>query len=161
LAYGYAAFNGGSCGQCYELKFTGQSNSVANEPGSAALCGKSMIVQVINIGNIAAGQFDIMIPGGGVGDFNACSTQWGVSTSALGEKYGGLQLTCQKQSNDYATRKTCTSNACSTLFTNSSQSGLLAGCKWSVDWLQAADNPKVVYQSVACPSAIISKSGLQ
>jgi hypothetical protein len=161
LAYGYAAFNGSQCGQCYELKFTGQSNSAGNDPGSAALCGKTMIVQVINIGNITQGQFDLMIPGGGVGQFNACTNQWNVSGSALGEQYGGVQLTCQKQSSDYGARKSCTTNACNNLFKNSNQANLLAGCKWGVDWLQAADNPKVVYRQVSCPSELTSKSGLQ
>jgi hypothetical protein len=161
LAYGYAAFNGSQCGQCYELKFTGQSNSAGNDPGSAALCGKTMIVQVINIGNITQGRFDLMIPGGGVGQFNACTNQWNVSGSALGEQYGGVQLTCQKQSSDYGARKSCTTNACNNLFKNSNQANLLAGCKWGVDWLQAADNPKVVYRQVSCPNELTSKSGLQ
>ncbi len=161
LAYGYAAFNGSQCGQCYELKFTGQSNSQANDAGSAALSCKTMIVQVVNIGNITQGQFDLMIPGGGVGQFNACTQQWGVSGSALGEQYGGIQLTCQKQNNDWSARKTCTENACNNLFKNSSQSTLLAGCKWGVEWLQAADNPKVVYKQVTCPDALTSKSGLR
>jgi hypothetical protein len=161
LAYGFAAYNSGQCGQCYELKFTGQSNSVSNEPGSAALCGRRMIVQVVNIGSIGSGQFDLMIPGGGVGDFNACSSQWGVSGSDLGERYGGLMLACQKQNNEIDARKRCTLDACNKLFSNSSHSALLAGCKWQVDWLSAADNPKVVYQQVPCPSEITSKSGLQ
>jgi hypothetical protein len=161
MAYGYAAFNGSQCGQCYELKFTGQSNSTANEAGSASLCGKTMIVQVINIGNITQGQFDLMIPGGGVGQFNACTNQWGVSGSALGEQYGGVQLTCQRQNNEIQARKTCTLNACNNLFKNSNQASLLAGCKWGVDWLGAADNPKVVYKQVSCPSELTSKSGLQ
>jgi hypothetical protein len=161
LAYGFAAFNSGQCGQCYELKFTGQSNSVSNEPGSAALCGKRMIVQVVNIGAIQQGQFDLMIPGGGVGDFNACSSQWGVSGNALGERFGGVMLACQRQNNEYEPRKSCTLNACDTLFSKSNHSTLLSGCKWQVDWLSAADNPKVVYQQVNCPSEITSKSGLQ
>lgn len=161
LAYGYAAFNGSQCGQCFELKFTGQSNSGANEAGSAYLCGKTMIVQVINIGNIAQGQFDLMIPGGGVGQFNACSNQWGASGSALGEQYGGIQLTCQRQNNELTARKACTLTACNNLFKNSNQASLLAGCKWGVDWLSAADNPKVVYKQVNCPSELTSKSGLQ
>lgn len=162
LAYGYAAFNSGACGQCYQLQFTGQSSSVPNDPGSAALCGKTMIVQVVNIGNITANQFDIMVPGGGVGqNTNTCPSQWNVSASTLGEVNGGLLLTCERQSNNYATRRTCALNACASVFANANLSTLLAGCNWQVDWLAAADNPRIVYQPVACPSAITARSGLQ
>ena len=159
-AFAYAAFNGGSCGTCYELKFTGQSNNSSGDAGAMGLCGKTLVVQVINIGNIAQGQFDLMIPGGGVGDFNACSSQWGVSGSALGERYGGVMLTCQKQNNEIEARKTCTKAACDSLFSKSNLSMLKDGCDWTVDWLNAADNPKVVYQQVSCPSELTSKSGL-
>jgi len=159
-AFAYAAFNGGSCGTCYELKFTGQSNNASGDAGATGLCGKTLVVQVINIGNIAQGQFDLMIPGGGVGDFNACSNQWGVSGSALGEQYGGVMLSCQKKNNEIEARKTCTKSACDSLFSNSNLSMLKAGCDWTVDWLNAADNPKVVYQQVTCPSDLTNKSGL-
>jgi hypothetical protein len=162
MAYGFAAFNGTQCGQCYELKFTGQSNSAPNDPGSAALCGKTMIVQVVNIGNITAGQFDIMVPGGGVGlNANTCPAQWGTSASSLGETNGGLLLSCVRQSNDYATQKSCTLDACMRVFGKSNLSTLETGCEWTVNWLAAANNPRVVYQPVSCPSAITSKSGLQ
>lgn len=158
LAYGFAAFNGGQCGQCYELRFTGQSNSQPDDPGSAGICHKRMIVQVVNIGGIQGNQFDIMIPGGGVGDFNACSRQWGVQDHQLGERYGGLMLACQKQNNELEARKSCTLNACNQLFGNNPQ--LLAGCKFQVEWLNAADNPRVTFQQVPCPGELTSKSGL-
>lgn len=162
LAYGFAAFNGGSCGQCYELQFTGQSQNGNADPGSATLCGKSMIVQVVNIGNIQQGQFDLMVPGGGVGQNTAaCPTQWGVPSSMLGDVNGGLLLTCQDQNSNYQAQLTCTKSACSSLFASSSESSLLAGCDWLVDWLDGAANPKMVYQPVTCPSAITSVSGLQ
>jgi hypothetical protein len=120
-----------------------------------------LVVQVINIGNIAQGQFDIMIPGGGVGDFNACSSQWGVSGTALGERYGGVMLTCQKQNNEIEARKACTTAACNSLFSNANLSQLKAGCNWTVDWLNAADNPRMVYQQVTCPAELTNKSGLR
>ncbi len=76
LSYGFAAASGGNyrCGRCYQLQFTGggqqgQNNSVLN--------GKMMIVQVINNGGVQANQFDLLIPGGGVGEFDACTNQWG------------------------------------------------------------------------------------
>ena len=63
LAYGFAAVSipGGSesswCCACYELTFT-----------STAIAGKKMIVQATNTGSdLAEGQFDLAIPGGGVG----------------------------------------------------------------------------------------------
>jgi hypothetical protein len=159
-AFAFAAFNGGGCGTCYELTFTGQSNNSSGDAGAMGLCGKTLVVQVVNIGNITQGQFDLMIPGGGVGDFNACSNQWGVSGSALGEQYGGVMLSCQKKNNEIEARKSCTKSACDSLFSSSNLSMLKAGCDWTVDWLNAADNPKVVYKQVTCPSDLTNKSGL-
>ncbi|MDQ2644417.1 MAG: endoglucanase, partial [Myxococcota bacterium] len=162
LSYGYAAFNGAPCGTCFELKFTGESNSQPDDQGAPALCGKRMIVQVVNIGGIEGGQFDLMIPGGGVGDFNACSNQWGVQDDAqLGERYGGLMLACQRKDNELEARKACTLEACNSLFSNGSFSQLLDGCKWTVDWLNTADNPRVVYEQVNCPQELLNKSGLR
>jgi hypothetical protein len=158
LAYGFAASTSVACGQCVELSFTGQSNSRASDPGSAAVCGKKMIAQIVNTGGIAGNQFDIMVPGGGVGDFDACSKQWG--TSNLGERYGGFMLACQRQSNDYATYKSCTKSWCASVFSGGDTADLLAGCNWLVDWLNVADNPKVKYRQVDCPQEIRARSGL-
>jgi hypothetical protein len=155
LAYGFAAFNGGSCGTCYQLTFTGTA-SHGSGMGAAALAGKQMIVQAVNIGGIAADQFDIMIPGGGVGaNPDTCGTEWNLSTSQLGATYGGLLTACEQQSTDYATQKSCVKSMCSAL-----PSGLQAGCNWLVDWYETADNPDVVYQQVTCPSALTQISGI-
>jgi hypothetical protein len=158
LAYGFAAHNDVACGQCFELSFTGESNSRSNDPGSTAICGKKLIVQIVNTGGIAGNQFDIMVPGGGVGDFDACSQQWG--TSNLGERYGGFLLACQRQSNDYNAYKGCTKTWCSSVFSGGDKSDLLAGCNWLVDWLNVADNPKVKYRQVDCPPEIRARSGV-
>jgi hypothetical protein len=122
------------------------------------LCGKTLTVQVVNIGGIQANQFDLMIPGGGVGaNANACPTEWG--TSNLGDTNGGFLLTCQNQNpGNYSSQETCTKNFCSTVF--GSKANFLAGCNWQVDWFGAANNPKMMYQKVSCPSAITAKSGL-
>jgi hypothetical protein len=41
-----------------------------------------MIVQATNVGSdVGEGQFDLAIPGGGVGLFNACTAQWGMDQS--------------------------------------------------------------------------------
>lgn len=158
-SYGFAAFNSGTCGDCYELDFDGTSNSQGtNDPGSKQLCGKKMIVQVVNIGSITQNQFDIMIPGGGVGALDACMTEWSASSSLLGAQYGGIMSTCQQQSSNYATYSACTVNGCNALFANSSEAELLAGCQWFTGWFGNADNPNFKYTKVTCPAALSAKS---
>lgn len=159
LAYGFAAVNQGSdyCGRCYQLQFTGQSHNSGADAGSQSLAGKTMIVQAINTGGVDGTQFDLLIPGGGVGDFNACSTQWG--TSDLGEQYGGFFLACQKSNGfDYAKSKACAAAKCQSVF--GSKADLLAGCNFFVNWFGAPDNPALKYKEVSCPDAITSLSGL-
>ena len=111
-----------------------------------------MVVQVVNIGGIAQNQFDIMIPGGGVGaNVGSCNPPQN------GAQNGGFLTTCEQQSSDYPTRKSCVQKMCAAL-----PSGLQAGCNWFVDWYGAADNPAFMYQKLAsCPSALTSASGLQ
>ena len=148
LSYGFAAFNGANCGTCYELQFTGSSQG-GDGKSTPPLSGKAMIVQVINTGGLQSNQFDLLIPGGGVGDFNACSNQWG--SSDLGPAYGGFRSACNGD-------KTCVQTKCSTLF--SGKPMLKAGCDWYTGWFNAADNPALKYQQITCPSAITSKSGM-
>jgi hypothetical protein len=146
-SYGFAAHNG-NCGTCYMLQFTGESQNVNNNAGAAALKGQQMIIQAINIGGIASDQFDLLIPGGGVGDFDGCGTQFGFSSNT---KYGGLLSDCN---ND----PTCMKGKCQSAFGNIP--ALLAGCNWFTGWYSSAANPKVIYKQVSCPSQITSKSGL-
>ena len=74
------------------LQFTGEGQYGSND-GSTAIKGKQMVVQVINIGNISSEQFDLLIPGGGVGQMTAgCTAQWG--NVDLGQTYGGLLSEC-------------------------------------------------------------------
>jgi len=165
LAYGYAATQSGDvCGRCYQLQFTGKANDSDNEPGSAALNGKTMIVQAINIGgDVHGGQFDIMIPGGGVGIFNACSAQWGVSTQELGAQYGGLLRACKERLGwqaDLSEYKSCLSNKCRSVFQSRGLNTLYEGCMFYVNWFESADNPKLKYKEIACPQEIIARSGL-
>ena len=145
VSYGYAAFNGVACGTCFQLDFTGSGIN------ASGLAGKSMIVQAINIGSIAQGQFDLLIPGGGVGAMNACTSngnQW--NGAAVGSQYGGLLAGCNDDCN-------CAKQKCQSVF--GSMPALLAGCTWFTDWFGCADNPSVVYKQVSCPSDITSKSG--
>ena len=160
LAYGYAAVKMGSdyCGKCYQLQFTGSSHTAASDAGSQALKGKTMIVQAINTGGVDGTQFDLLIPGGGVGDFDACSSQWG--SSDLGERYGGFYLACQKANGfNHAASKACAAQKCQSVFANKPE--LLAGCNFFVNWFGAPDNPNLVYEEVACPAAITQQSGLK
>ena len=150
LAYGFAAFSRpNSCCKCYQLTFT-----------NTAVSGKKMIVQVhIYIsfqsqecdtakilflqatntgGDLGQGHFDVMIPGGGVGIFNGCSSQWGAPSDGWGQKYGGV-----------SSRDQC----------NQLPSQLRSGCYWRFDWLKNAPNPNVDFKEVACPSQLTSISG--
>jgi hypothetical protein len=150
LSFGYAAHNGVPCGTCYQLQFTGKGHYGTNA-GSTALNGKTMIVQVINIGGIDSNQFDLLIPGGGVGANNACtsgSSQWG--SVDIGAQSGGILTTCKSD-------KACVDQKCKAAFGDKPL--LLAGCSWFSGWFSDADNPEVVYQKITCPSEITDKSG--
>ncbi|MCA9565391.1 MAG: hypothetical protein KC561_17960, partial [Myxococcales bacterium] len=157
LSYGFAAVpaEGDICGRCYELQFDGTSFNAGNDPGSAALQDHRMVVQALNIGyDVENRQFDILTPGGGVGLFDACTTQWDVQSSEMGATYGGFLAQCKMDANyqgshdDY---KTCVLNRCSAVFDGPGMSDLLAGCQWFVNWFEVADNPNLRYREVACP----------
>ncbi|CAF3042522.1 unnamed protein product, partial [Rotaria sp. Silwood2] len=86
LAYGFAAATipglteQQRCCACYKLDFT-----------SGPVVGKSMIVQVVNSGSdVHPNQFDLQIPGGGVGIYNACSSQWNAPSDGWGQRLGGV-----------------------------------------------------------------------
>ncbi len=150
MSYGFVAHNNVTCGTCYELQFTGAGHDGAN-PGATAITGRQMIVQVINIGGIASDQFDVLIPGGGVGAMTqGCKTEWGSSTD-LGATYGGLYSNTGGNCSTMRTK-------CQSVF--GSLPGLLAGCLWFTDWYNCADNPVVTYKQVNCPSQITSKTGV-
>jgi hypothetical protein len=151
LAYGFAAASGGNyvCGRCYHLQFTGSSHNGGMNAGAMALNGKHMIIQVVNNGGVAADQFDLLIPGGGVGALNACSNQWG--SSDLGAQYGGFLAGCN---GDLA----CVRNKCNTIFGD--KPDLMDGCEWFLGWFQAADNPNFKFERIACPAEITQRSGL-
>ncbi|TCS36769.1 GlyGly-CTERM sorting domain-containing protein [Reinekea marinisedimentorum] len=157
LSYGYAAVSadGATCGSCYQLTFTGAGYYNESDTGSVAIEGKQMILMATNIGyDVNGTQFDLLIPGGGVGAFNACSTQW--STDDLGEQYGGYLTECQYTYgyDDYDSLKSCVQNKCTTVFSQDGMEDLKAGCDWFVDWFALADNPKFEYQEVDCPSEL-------
>jgi hypothetical protein len=144
VSYGFAATTtNGDCGKCYHLQFTG-TNAI----------GKKMIVMVTNIGSdVHQGQFDLMIPGGGVGIFDALSkqiSQNGGSNSDLGSQYGGFRTTCGADA-------TCIRNKCNAAFSSAALADLKAGCLWYVDWFSYADNPAIYYKEITCPQDLINR----
>jgi hypothetical protein len=143
LSYGYIAKTNPNCGQCYRIQFTGEGQYDPNDPGSQLIKGKQMIVKVSNTGgDVAGNQFDLMIPGGGVGQFDACSRQWG--TSDLGAQYGGFLTNC---SGSHDEKKECVRQECMKIPAGAARDG----CIWFVDWLEVADNPKFTSQQTDCP----------
>ena len=134
MAYGFAAVSipGGTeaswCCACYELTFT-----------STSIAGKKMIVQATNTGgDLAQGQFDLAIPGGGVGIFNGCTEEWGAPSEGWGAQYGGIST-----------------DTCATFPT-----ALQPGCSFRFgDFFEGADNPTVDYKQVTCPKVLTDKTG--
>jgi len=133
-AYGFAAcsFTGGAdtneCCHCYLLTFQG------------GLTGKQMIVQDTNTGgDLGQNQFDIAIPGGGVGIFTeGCSTQWGTDRNGWGDQYGGVGSAAD----------------CAQL-----PAALQSGCRFRFDFMENQSNPPVSFSRVECPSELTSISG--
>jgi hypothetical protein len=151
LSYGFAAYNNVDCGTCFQLQFTGKGQYNSADPGSNAISGKTLIVQIINIGDIGANQFDLLIPGGGVGaNTTGCPSQWG--NIDIGQTSGGVLASCGTGG------ASCVQQKCQAAFGNNPQ--MLAGCNWFSGWFKAADDPQIVFQKIACPAAISAKSGM-
>ncbi|EJP70787.1 K-family cellulase [Beauveria bassiana ARSEF 2860] len=132
LSYGFAAtaINGGSestwCCACYKLTFT-----------SGPVVGQEMIVQSINTGgDLSSNHFDLLIPGGGVGLFNGCTSQYGGNFP--GARYGGV-----------SSRAEC----------DKLPQAIIAGCRWRFDWFKNADNPTFSFAQVQCPRGLLAVSG--
>lgn len=106
---------------------------------STSIAGKKMIVQATNTGSdVSEGQFDLVIPGGGVGIFNACTAQYGAPPDGWGAQYGGIST-----------------DTCSTF-----PSALQDGCSFRFgDFFEGADNPEVDWKQVTCPKALTDKTG--
>jgi hypothetical protein len=144
LSYGHTAKANPNCGGCFRIQFTGTGHDNANDIGSKLIQGKQMIVKVTNTGSDVAGnQFDLMIPGGGVGLFNACSRQWG--TNDLGGQYGGFLTACA--TGTHAQKKECVRQRCMSVPAGSARDG----CFWFVDWFEIADNPNFTSEPTNCP----------
>ena len=155
LAYAFAAVPGanskGTCGKCFELTFTGEGK-YETHLNHQKMAGKTMIVMASNIGyDVSGGQFDIMIPGGGVGAFDGCTDLWGVD---LGQRTGGLLFSCEievgynlTEEEMYIQRKECLSKRCKATFAKYPE--LLKGCMFLAEWMEAAGNPMHTYKEVS------------
>ena len=156
MAFAFAAVpaaNGGSCGKCFQLTFDG-TGKYSNDANIKKLKGKKLIIMATIVGgDVQQGQFDIMIPGGGVGMFNGCSSMgWG----SQGEQYGGLLSECEKESNYKATKyKSCLTEKCNKSFSNDAEAK--KGCLFLADWMGAAGNPNHNYVEVECPQVLKDK----
>lgn len=162
LAYAFVAGPGSGvkgCGKCYHLQFNGGNHDNNIKAAHKALKGKHLIVMASNIGHdVEEGQFDMMVPGGGVGQFDALSSQIGVSKEQLGVTYGGFLSSCQQTLGyDAALAKyqTCVIDMCEAVFPN--HPNLLRGCKWFAEWYMAADNPTYNWEEVECPKYLVDK----
>ncbi len=154
VAYGYAAANGAGCGTCWQLQFTGSSSTTPNDEGSAAISGKTMVVMATNIGDLN-GQlhFDLLIPGGGLGLNNGCTTSLGIPEGELGANRGGFLTECAG-AGSLDGKKQCVRDKCANVFGSRGLTDLEAGCLWFVDWFQVADNPDFLVQQIDCPSEL-------
>jgi len=145
ISFGYVAAGIGQCGDCWQFDFPN---------------GHVMVVMKTNIGDIKEGaKFDLMIPGGGVGDFDALTrqvTNSGVNNPDMGVRYGGFRGACGW---DYSTTSVnCVKQKCESVFANLPD--LKAGCLWWTENLGNSgnwNNPTVKYKSVTCPTELTSK----
>ena len=173
LSYAYVAGTAdGKCGKCYHLQYDGHfKDEFENNPPKAthkALKGKHLVVMASNIGHdvaggntsLPAGQFDLMVPGGGVGAFDALSVQVKAQNVNWGAGFGGFLTECQKNTNcgtegSLDCYQTCVKDMCDAAFGNAGLPNLLRGCHWFADWYMAADNPTYYIEEVECPQYLI------
>ena len=165
LSYAYVAGPGSqtTCGKCFHLQYNGSfkdasANNAAKETHKA-LKGKHMVVMTSNIGHdVERGQFDLMVPGGGVGAFDALSVQVNGKNIKWGAGFGGFLTECQSTlgyDNTLEKYQQCVRDMCDAAFGNAGFPNLLRGCHWFADWFMAADNPTYNWEEVECPQYLI------
>lgn len=154
VAYAYAAsHSNGDCGKCFLLEFTGTSH---DKPDPTALAGKKMVVMISNIGDDVGGtQFDVMIPGGGLGAFDCIDGSNPISAVKNTERYGGIITTCggAKEGANIAQVKSCVEGYCNKI----SNADAKAGCMFMVEWYEVANNPNFKATEVQCPTELTSR----
>jgi hypothetical protein len=165
LSYAFAAAPGANaaCGQCYQLQFDGGNHANDIKEAHRLISGKTLIILASNIGHdVEGGQFDILIPGGGVGAYDSFTNLLGVSKNDMGAVYGGFLTACQQSFNDYnlpaSKYQECVAKKCNDIFGKDAKfADLLRGCLWFTDWYEAADNPTFLYREVQCPQYLTDK----
>jgi len=169
LAYAFVAGSAEttSCGKCFHLQYDGSfkdaDGSNAAKETHKALKGKHIIVMASNIGHdVKAGQFDLMVPGGGPGIFNALQLQITKPGIEWGATYGGFLTYCQNNDKCGYDGKldcyqSCVKDMCDAAFGDSKYPNLLRGCHWFADWYMAADNPTYQWEEVECPQYLLDK----
>lgn len=165
LSYAYVAGPGSqtTCGKCFHLQYDGSfkdaSGNNAPKETHKALKGKHIVVMTSNIGHdVEVGQFDLMVPGGGVGAFDALSTQVNGANINWGAGFGGFLTECQSKhgyDNKLEVYQQCVKDMCDAAFGNAGLPNLLRGCHWFADWYMAADNPTYHWEEVECPQYLI------
>lgn len=165
LSYAYVAGPGSAttCGKCFHLQYDGSfkdaSGNNAPKETHKALKGKHIIVMTSNIGHdVERGQFDLMVPGGGVGAFDALSTQVNGAGINWGAGFGGFLTECQSKNgydNKLEVYQQCVKDMCDAAFGNAGLPNLLRGCHWFADWYMAADNPTYHWEEVECPQYLL------
>ncbi|MCQ2123924.1 MAG: glycosyl hydrolase family 5 [Fibrobacter sp.] len=167
IGFAFAAVpgsQGGKCGHCYELTFTGEAyyydgdqKKSSTGTGSKRLknAGKKLIIMASNIGyDVRNDQFDIMIPGGGYGAFDGCSSRMGWGDQ--GERYGGLLSQCEIANNyAYVKAKNCLIEKCNSNF--GSDKVAKEGCLFLANFLEATSNPAHTFKEVECPEVLKNK----
>jgi hypothetical protein len=183
LAYAFVASEAG-CGKCFQLQFRPEFiYDVAPRPPHTAIAGKTLIVMVSNFG-VKEGSFDIMIPGGGVGNNKILLETLDLPKNRVGEsdflgrESGGLLAECTFGTRDstksfaeldigfvgsgggierYSLEdvKECLRAKCNRTFKN--YPALRDGCLWHANWFEAVDNPEAYYREVECPQYLVDR----
>jgi len=173
LAYAFAASSKAACGKCYRLQFNSEWSYDKRADGESksrathlVLAHKTLIVMVDNTG-AKDSTFDLMIPGGGQGDYQCLQEQ--IGSYHEGNSYGGLLWECTFAEGDRYGKPSdrwtetewqdCLREKCIREFGSSSgkPKELLEGCLWHVDWFMAADNPEAYAVETPCPKHLIDK----
>ena len=165
LSYAYVAGPGSqtTCGKCFHLQYDGSfkdaSGNNAPKATHKALKGKHIVVMTSNIGHdVEVGQFDLMVPGGGVGAYDALSTQVNGANINWGAGFGGFLTECQSKlgyDNTLEKYQECVKDMCDAAFGSAGYPNLLRGCHWFADWYMAADNPTYHWEEVECPQYLL------
>lgn len=128
--------NLGDCCDCFDLTFSG---------------AQKMTVQVTNHGRIN-GLFDMLVPGGGFGDFDGCSRIFPKASSVPQDRYGGLH--CPSDCDIAFSGHAADGAACHWMF------GIASPFPYPAQGVQYPGDAEVTNsQKVACPAALNSRSG--